>query len=470
MEDYGLNTEKELYERLKQSLSKYSKEGFSVKLHSLYMYEFKNRKNHNITIYKWNNPIAVIDVKRNYRIIPSIHNPFPVSFDNESLLSRYRVIYSDNNKFFLNDSYKRNADPIEVNYEELLDKIVNPEPVIFGNKERQKIKDIFLETQQEILNDNIELKKFITDKRFETNLKFREPFTCSFEDSKTGISEFENQFFISLLGKFEKSQICRYTTLNTIFSMLNYKSFRMSGLIGMNDKSEVNYVDTYLQGVEVPLIDEHHSRIMALNRRYITSCTTLDKKDDLTMWRLYADDSKGVCLTFDVNTNNTNDHVLIQEVRYADANGKHPELEYLRALQVRISNALGFTFQFRKLGIWKHFFKAFDYSIEKEVRLMVIDDGTIPKIKTDWVMTYTHSIINPIIDFQLNSNVFPIQLREIMLGSKCPEQETNKVQLVEMLRRKKNEIKDNNSDKTKEPINSDITKIKVELSKIKHYR
>lgn len=88
------------------------------------------------------------------------------------------------------------------------------------------------------------------------------------------------------------------------------------------------------------------------------------------------------------------------------------------------------------------FFKANDYAIEEEVRLLIIDNDTLDKLKTDWVLTDTHSIINPIIDFRINSNSFPIQLRTILLGPKCPEQETNYVQIEEMIRRKKKEIKD----------------------------
>ena len=101
---------------------------------------------------------------------------------------------------------------------------------------------------------------------------------------------------------------------------------------------------------------------------------------------------------------------------------------------------------------------------------MVIDDDKIPKIKTDWVLTYTHTILNPIIDFQLNSSVFPIQLKEIMLGPKCPEQEINKVQLEEMLRQKRKHIRKNNKDSSKSRIDSKLDKINIELSSIKHYR
>jgi hypothetical protein len=189
----------------------------------------------------------------------------------------------------------------------------------------------------------------------------------------------------------------------------------------------------------------------------------LERIDDLTLWRLYSDDAKGVCLVFDIKKSNLNKHVLLQKVKYADENGKHKELDFLKQIKVEVERLTGFEFEFRKFGYWKHFFKANDYAIEEEVRLLIIDNGKLDKLKTDWVLTDTHSIVNPIIDFRINNNSFPIHLRTILLGPKCPEKETNYVQIEEMIRRKKKEIKDNNYD-------SNLNNLKVELSSIKHYR
>jgi hypothetical protein len=172
---------------------------------------------------------------------------------------------------------------------------------------------------------------------------------------------------------------------------------------------------------------------------------------------------KAFALSLDVKKSNLNKHVLLQKVKYADENGNHKELDFLKQIKVEVERLTGFKFEFRKLGYWKHFFKANDYAIEEEVRLLIIDNDSLVKLKTDWVMTYTHSIINPVIDFRLNSKLFPIQLKCILLGPKCPEQETNFVQIDEMIRRKRKEIKVKGYD-------SNLRNLKVELSKINHYR
>ncbi|MGY5255396.1 DUF2971 domain-containing protein, partial [Sphingobacterium spiritivorum] len=293
--------------------------------------------------------------------------------------------------------------------------------------------------------------------------------TYFFSDDEGGITSFENQFFNKMFGEVKETRICRYTGLRTIFDMLSYLSFRMNGLVGMNDKSEANYVENYLSRNndtiigERPLIKEHHNTISALNNRYITSCTRIEREDDLTLWRLYSEDATGVCLVFSVKKNNLSKYVLLQKVKYADKNGNHKELDFLKQIKIEVEALTGFKFEFRKLGYWKHFFKAFDYAVEDEIRLLIIDNDSLNKLKTDWVMTYSHSIFNPYIDFSLNSNDFPIQLKTILLGPKCPEQETNFVQIQEMIRRKKKIIRNGGKD-------SNLNDLKVEISNIKHYR
>ncbi len=166
---------------------------------------------------------------------------------------------------------------------------------------------IIINAANQHLHNNLEFLTFIKSKSFLQRIQFdQNSNTYIFSDDDGGITSFENQFFNKMFGEFKDTQICRYTSLKTIFEMLSYLSFRMSGLVGMNDKSEVNYVESYLNrdngniSIDKPLIKEHHNTIIAINNRYITSCSKIERKDDLTLWRLYSDDAKGVCLVFDV--------------------------------------------------------------------------------------------------------------------------------------------------------------------------
>ena len=444
-----------------------------MKLHDSWKDSYGQVNKYDFVLYKRSNPLAIFEIKSSFSQINLELAKNRLSYGLEETLARFGII-TNNKIFYYYDKNLKNSAYIKISYEDLIHQIINPKFIDFEIKEKEQIQNLFLKAADDYLSNEesyLKIKEFINNKTFLNNLRFsRTSNIIYFEENKTGISGFENQFFITLFGEFKDTKICRYTSLSTLYSMLNNTSFRMNGLVGMNDKSEVNYVDNYLNGTQKPLDKEHHSTISAINRRYITSCSSEDNKDNLTMWRLYAEDSKGVCLTFNTIKDNLSDHVLLQKVKYADANGNRPELEFLKAILDSIVFKTGFPFRFRKLGIWKHFFKAYEYSIEDEIRLMVIDDQTIATINSGWVLTHTHSILNPFIDFLLNDSKFPIRLNEIMLGPKCPEQEINKVQIEEMIRRIKRKIKINNENSNLSNIDSNLNNINVILSDITHYR
>ncbi|MCT3804192.1 DUF2971 domain-containing protein [Elizabethkingia anophelis] len=422
-----------------------------------------------ITIYRYINPIAVIEVKNKLR------DKFTLAIAKDQVRSSLSVtnarfgIITDNQDFYFYDRNEKDKDFRKEKFIIIIEKLINPEKVVIDKADKISIQNIIYKAANQFLNENTSFLEFIKSKIFINRIQFdQNSNTYFFSDDDGGITSFENQFFNKMFGEFKETQICRYTGLRTIFDMLNYLSFRMNGLIGMNDKSEANYVENYLSrnntiSGERPLIKEHHKTISALNNRYITSCSRIERKDDLTLWRLYSEDATGVCLVFSVKKNNLNKYVLLQKVKYADKNGNHKELDFLKQIQIEVETLTGFKFEFRKLGYWKHFFKAYDYAVEEEIRLLIIDNNDLHKLKTDWVMTYSHSIFNPYIDFSLNSKDFPIQLKTILLGPKCPEQETNFVQIQEMIRRKRKIIRNGG-------IDSNLDNLKVEISKIKHYR
>lgn len=427
------------------------------------------KRHFDIVVYKGVNPLAVFEIKRDL----SNKNTLAIASDQiRSALSitnaRYGII-SDGIKFYIYDRAQKEDDFKATSLEYILSTLNTPNEIKLKTQDKRIVANIFEAAVKKYLPHNPLLYDFIVHKSFYSYINFDTKTNCFiFSDSRNGRS-YENDFFEKMFGVFNERKICRYTSLRTVFEMLNNLSCRMSGIVGMNDKSEVNYVENYLnQGnslisIEKPLHKEHYNTIIAINKRYITSCSKIERKDDLALWRLYADDASGVCLEFNIKKENLNSSILLQNVKYADADGRHSELELIKDIKLEIARQTGFEFDFRKLAFWKHFFKPHDYAIEEEVRLLIVDDQTLPKLKTDWVMTYSHNIINPVIDFRLNSKLFPIQLEKVILGPKCPEQDSNCVQIEEMIRRKKKEIEQGNLD-------SNLNKLKVEMSNIKNYR
>lgn len=144
------------------------------------------------------------------------------------------------------------------------------------------------------------------------------------------------------------------------------------------------------------------------------------------MYRLYAEDSKGVCLCFNV-ANGQSRHLLVRKISYSKENGLHPELELIK----KISNILiGLSrFRFLYLNVWKHFFKTHDYAIEDEIRLLYFDNTfVLPKDK-GWVVTNPDRILSKYVTFDLNNSSFPLKLYKIILGPNCPETQLNRRQI-----------------------------------------
>ena len=248
----------------------------------------------------------------------------------------------------------------------------------------------------------------------------------------------ETNFWRQLLKQDDKNAttIYRYTSLDTALLILKNNTYRMYGIVGMNDKSEIDYFDDYCYSVKDKL------SYQKLNNLFLSSCSLL--KDDLTMWRLYGDDAKGVCLSFDIKPHFTNNFIL-QVISYADDKRQNDKLDIIKDL-------LKTNVVFSDIDKWKHFFKAKDYSIEQEVRLLFQNnEQSSHSKKRDWIISKDYSIINPFVEFNLFDSEFPLTLKEIILGPKCPEQETNKYQLQELIQQHK-------------------LSINVRLSEIKNYR
>lgn len=282
--------------------------------------------------------------------------------------------------------------------------------------------------------------------------------TYSFKGNPSDLDSFENRFFRSLLPKFNETTICRYTTVATLESMLKFNTYRMSGIVGMNDPTEIDYVDYLVYGWRKPLDEWSGNEVEEINKVFISSCSLFDKYDDLTLWRLYGDDSKGVCLKLQVNNDCIQHNMIVASVSYGEKDGTHKQVELMKKLTVDFFNMKSARFAFKMYHIWKHFFKPYQYEVEKEVRLLYIKNEAIRPLKEDWVVTYGDKIFNPVVDFKLNIKGFPLNVKEITLGPNTPEKNVNKAQLSEYIRQLNSKTDYNISDLT------------VKISKINNYR
>lgn len=248
-------------------------------------------------------------------------------------------------------------------------------------------------------------------------------------DPNKGLEDFEHQLFQSILDPLTDEAVCRYTTQESLFAMLNHKTYRMGSHLAMNDRGEIDYVDKYLKINYKPIHNLSLDEMKSMNESFISSCSTVSKKDDLTMYRLYGDDTKGVCLRFSVSLGVQSRYMIVRKISYAMPDGTHPELDVLMGFLVGLSTTLKVRFRFMYLDVWKHFFKTKDYRIEDEVRLLYLNNKTNPPGSQGWVVTHPDKIVSKYVMFDLNSTLFPLQLTDIILGPNYPEPHVNKRQL-----------------------------------------
>ena len=166
-----------------------------------------------------------------------------------------------------------------------------------------------------------------------------------------------------------------------------------------------------------------HSVMKEANKRYITSFSVLE--DNLTMWRLYGDDAKGVCLEFMAEYDTPN----LYPVHYEEDNGVQNRVAQLKA-ELASSNL-----QFKFLSLerkWQYYMKPACFSEEKEIRLLIED--VKPK---KWDLPST-GVIKPYIECGLfesakDAEPFPLKLERIILGPNMKEQARNKHQIELMV-------------------------------------
>ena len=236
--------------------------------------------------------------------------------------------------------------------------------------------------------------------------------------------EVEDKFFRLLLPQIKPSSLCRYTSLNSLFLTLRDKKHCMCSLTCMNDKGEISYADKYIHyGVYAysrQIVEEN-------NDCFILSCCDHSKMDDLTMWRLYGDQGKGVCLEYNYNDNAVDNFLFfLAPVSYGKEKDKHPQLDFIK--NINYWQHEGWHFKLKRWHIWKHFFKSYLFKDEQECRLLFVPSEN-SEADVHWIMDSTNSIVSRIALFDVSDTTFPLSLKSVLVGPKCPEQESNVNQL-----------------------------------------
>ncbi|GAB3503663.1 hypothetical protein GCM10027341_33130 [Spirosoma knui] len=373
--------------------------------------------------------IAIIEIKSK-NFFENFNFARLIKYANENDI-RYAILSDGINKFKILDRNKEN-NFIDTDFDGFI-QIISQRKIYDFIEINQSIASIITAVINE--SEFTYLKECISNNAINiaTLVNYEEIDEVFYLSDPQNIDSLENKIF-RLLLKDDKvpSKVFRYTTLPTLYAMLKNNTFRMNCLVGMNDTTEVNYAENYILGTSRSYSQADEKTIEAYNNRFISSCSL--KQDDLTQWRLYADDSKGVCLEFNssIEALKKNEFIL-KRISYSKKDQSHPELDLIKEITNRIKTDLNINFEFKTLSIWRHFFKPYEYEVEKEVRLLYIAEYN-SKIKKGWNLTSSHQILNPFVEFDLKDNSLPIELIGVVFGPKCSEKDINKKQFEQFVR------------------------------------
>lgn len=233
--------------------------------------------------------------------------------------------------------------------------------------------------------------------------------------------ELENDFFQNLLGRTVDGELCRYTSLENLFMILDTQKQNMCCVVCMNDKCELNYVDDKISIQYQSVPDDP-------NNCFIMSLLPIGHEDELTYWRLYGDDASGACIVYQVNQKmlrGLDSCFYLAKVSYEKDDDTHPELDFIKELVDGTFSKEGKCFTFRNWHIWKHFFKSKHFAVEDEIRLLFIPNKNyIADFR--WIKNDASKIVSKMLLFSLHTNsrnagIFPLSISRVYLGPKISD-------------------------------------------------
>lgn len=358
-------------------------------------------------------PVAVFEVKsfpQAWALRKQMDTSLARTFESHGV--RYSIL-TDGDEFWIWS--KESNEYVNKSFDDVLDYIKNGLPVLGEIPSIEQISHAITEAATKA-----KLRQVSAIKTFIEKPRTRDLFKT---DASTGKIEFstpsaEDAFFSYLLNGRIPTKLCRFTTRHNLFTLLKDGKQNMCSIVCMNDKSEETYADK-----KAGLGESWGKTQLENNNCFILSLMPQDKSDDLTMWRLYGDDAKGVCLNYEIKDKQRGRKLpgdfYISSISYGESEKSHPELDFL--LGVTLINLNHWQFHFRRWYIWKHFFKSFRFKDEKEVRLLYLSDGK-KKEEKQWIENSESGIVSKMLLFPMNStNTFPLSLTNVIVGPKAPE-------------------------------------------------
>ena len=220
------------------------------------------------------------------------------------------------------------------------------------------------------------------------------------------------------------TEIAKYTSFDTLVSILKSGKMRMNSIVSMNDKTETDFLEEVFRSYKEEY-EQDYDKYLFADKEFITSFTT--RIDDLDMWRFYGDNARGVCLVFERDIKKDDE---LYKINYIDPTDK--ELTKVAELMDSLKEN-GIKFRLNLLQKYRHFLKHSNYNTEEEYRLLARSN------KPDgWFVNSDNGILTPYFEFELrkmgkpDDGDYPFKLKKVIVGPAMKEMVANLMQVFYM--------------------------------------
>lgn len=218
--------------------------------------------------------------------------------------------------------------------------------------------------------NEIVLKPFWTQNRFKTAGGMYSPGKrCEYFEAETSISS--KLLSGTPLEYKGNNKFLHYTSLQSLIAILKSQKIRLYDFNNFNDPTEFTYANKYFQKFDDPThLTEYKRQLFALSLCEFEEDTI---NNNIDLWRLYADNGKGACITFEIDKENIENiyDYSFGKIKYNSNSTNISELDEIIARDKKFKG--DFDFQCSNLSDVIAplccFYKSDLFSIEKEIRL-----------------------------------------------------------------------------------------------------
>lgn len=226
----------------------------------------------------------------------------------------------------------------------------------------------------------------------------------------------------------EDDLIYHYCSVETFLEIIKNKSFRFSNTFYMNDQTDFNWfkhlLDDKIKEAEAKgdFIEEMFKK---MSIQYAYACCFSKKGDDLSQWRAYSDDGRGVSIGILKNTRKLyNKNIELIELIYEREKQKILVEEFINLIKNKEAKDMDANEIIKAVASLFKKIKNPSFACEDEVRLLYlpeIDDMAEYYVKNNNIVDYYDILFEKISASEGMPSLFLIQ--KIYLGPKCELEE-----------------------------------------------